>query len=564
MPTPLVITDAPTIIIAVPESDALNVIQLRIANLEKDVSELKNIDISAEAFAALKTHVPTIIDNYLGTKVGDVFQKELPKHNGSYSEILSNARSRIKKEQAKTQQMPQVTIKSTDKEALKEFDLKSALYQHMHAKKSFNRNPANHRLYHALMEVLIEDENAMDKGIADTGKQTKSRRTKESESSRKPSSTKETPKGKTSSKGSKTGKSASTKETVEEPTIEVIMDDTGDDVARVLAVSSLSTTSNMITDKLDWNNPEGDRYLFNLSKPLPLQGTGGHRTVPADYFFNNDLEYLKTSDPAVTYTTSITKTKAARYDIKGIEDMGPTVWSIIKHGSDKDALKGIKHWGERCKLLYRSQVNKFSEDNVYSTKAILGVKSVKVVKLHGYGHLEDIVVKRYDQQLYTFKEGDFVDLHLNDIEDMLLLAVQHKLFHLDGSDITFPGIEFKEPCTPSYDPSGIVYEDQNKQKRVLRADELYKFSDGTLKSVRDEIHHGVLDFCLDYNMEVPMRKWITVDQRRLGLMIELIDKQILRTASTAAKPGQEDFLEFYLITCSIPDGSSIRPIESYP
>ncbi|GJV00582.1 hypothetical protein Tco_1329852, partial [Tanacetum coccineum] len=30
---------------------------------------------------------------------------------------------------------------------------------------------------------------------------------------------------------------------------------------------------------------------------------------------------------------------------------------------------------------------------------------------------------------------DFVDLHLNDIEDMLLLAVQHKLFHLTDSDI---------------------------------------------------------------------------------------------------------------------------------
>ncbi|GKF98132.1 hypothetical protein Tco_0296915, partial [Tanacetum coccineum] len=59
---------------------------------------------------------------------------------------------------------------------------------------------------------------------------------------------------------------------------------------------------------------------------------------------------------------------------------------------------------------------------------------------------------------------------------------------------TFPEIEFKEPYTPSYDPPGIVYEDLDKYERVLRADELYKFSDGTLKSVRDEIHHIVLDF----------------------------------------------------------------------
>ncbi|GJX98549.1 hypothetical protein Tco_0355568 [Tanacetum coccineum] len=49
---------------------------------------------------------------------------------------------------------------------------------------------------------------------------------------------------------------------------------------------------NTFTNKLDWNNLEGDRYPFDLSKPLPLQGPPGHRTVAADYFFNNDIEYL--------------------------------------------------------------------------------------------------------------------------------------------------------------------------------------------------------------------------------------------------------------------------------
>ncbi|GKG56301.1 hypothetical protein Tco_0577376, partial [Tanacetum coccineum] len=90
--------------------------------------------------------------------------------------------------------------------------------------KSFNRNPANHRLYHSLMEDLIKDENAMDKGVADIikdhkrkhdddedaparpnqAKTPKRRITKESESFKNPSTTKETPKGKALSKGSKT------------------------------------------------------------------------------------------------------------------------------------------------------------------------------------------------------------------------------------------------------------------------------------------------------------------------------------------------------------------------
>nr|GEY34268.1 hypothetical protein [Tanacetum cinerariifolium] len=66
---------------------------------------------------------------------------------------------------------------------------------------------------------------------------------------------------------------------------------------------------------------------------------------------------------------------------------------------------------------------------------ILSVVSVTVNKLHGYCYLEEIMVRRADRQLYKFKEGDFVNLHLNDIKDMLLLVVQHKLFHLNSEVI---------------------------------------------------------------------------------------------------------------------------------
>ncbi|GKE28851.1 hypothetical protein Tco_1444235, partial [Tanacetum coccineum] len=76
---------------------------------------------------------------------------------------------------------------------------------------------------------------------------------------------------------------------------------------------------------------------------LPLQGCPGHLTIAADYFFNNDPEYLKSSDPERTYTMSITKTKAARYKIVGIEDMVPMLWSTIKYAYDKDVVKGINH-----------------------------------------------------------------------------------------------------------------------------------------------------------------------------------------------------------------------------
>ncbi|GKC93074.1 hypothetical protein Tco_1158516, partial [Tanacetum coccineum] len=241
IPTPPITTEAPTITTAIPESNALVVVQLRVAKLAKGISELKKMDHSAEALATLKSQVPTILPSQARFRHQQAEKQESKK---SALEIR-----KIKKEQAKKQKMPKYTIKSTDKATLKEYDLKKALSQTMKENKSFNKNTANHALYHALMEALIEDGNTMDKGVANTvknhkrqhdddedddkdtsarpnqGKKTKRRRTKESKSFMKLSTTKETSKGKAPTKSSKTGKSATAQEPIEEPIAEVVMDD---------------------------------------------------------------------------------------------------------------------------------------------------------------------------------------------------------------------------------------------------------------------------------------------------------------------------------------------------
>ncbi|GJV58875.1 hypothetical protein Tco_1464975 [Tanacetum coccineum] len=73
----------------------------------------------------------------------------------------------IKKEQGEEKQESTYSSGSTIKVALEEFDLKSALFKHMNKNKTANRNPANYHLYHALMEALIADEDAMDKEVKD-------------------------------------------------------------------------------------------------------------------------------------------------------------------------------------------------------------------------------------------------------------------------------------------------------------------------------------------------------------------------------------------------------------
>nr|GEU78828.1 reverse transcriptase domain-containing protein [Tanacetum cinerariifolium] len=71
IPTLPITTDAPTIITVVPEFDALFVVQLRVAKLEKDVSELKKIDHSTKSLATLKSQVTMVIEQYLGSKISD-------------------------------------------------------------------------------------------------------------------------------------------------------------------------------------------------------------------------------------------------------------------------------------------------------------------------------------------------------------------------------------------------------------------------------------------------------------------------------------------------------------
>ncbi|GKC02463.1 hypothetical protein Tco_0994073, partial [Tanacetum coccineum] len=99
--------------------------------------------------------------------------------------------------------------------------------------------------------------------------------------------------------------------------------------------------------------------------------------------------------------------------------------NYIIHGIVNEAITKMLN----IELSIRDPSVNYSTD-VYSPLKILSVVRVKVEKLHGYGYLEEIIVRRADRELYTFKEGDFVNLHLNDIEDMLLLVVRHKLFHL--------------------------------------------------------------------------------------------------------------------------------------
>ncbi|GKB99672.1 hypothetical protein Tco_0985809 [Tanacetum coccineum] len=135
----------------------------QITNLEKDIKELKIVDYSSALLSSIKYKVPKAVKEYLGTSLDDSLQKILQKH----STDLTKEHSVPTQVHARKQQEPKAIITSSNTSALKEFDQKTTLFQTMTNSKSFNRSPKQRALYHPLMELICEDENAMDEGVVD-------------------------------------------------------------------------------------------------------------------------------------------------------------------------------------------------------------------------------------------------------------------------------------------------------------------------------------------------------------------------------------------------------------
>ncbi|GJS02619.1 hypothetical protein Tco_0319127, partial [Tanacetum coccineum] len=317
----------------------------------------------------------------------------------------------------------------------------------------------------------------------------------------------------------------------------------------------------LLTNKVDLSNPEGHQILRNIHEPLPLGGPPGQVTIQPQFFFNKDLDYLLTGDKERKIALSISKLKAARYLDFGLEELVPSLWVESEREYDISAVYGITHWWFRRKEFY---INKHSESSdreaVRSQMRILSVISVKVFEKYGYNYLREIILCRADYQEYKISEKDFKNLYPNDFEDLFLLNIQEKLNHLPKTDKTSLhtavnmwirnlvirnrvgdlqlGIEsyqtkinlerpnwdaadyyFKEDYTIVPKPRAVVYRDRNDQRKLMRLNELHKFSDGTLSRVMEKLDHMVKDFHLfEYNKGMEtfgyvVRGWTEKKQR---------------------------------------------------
>ncbi|GJV25985.1 RNA-directed DNA polymerase, eukaryota [Tanacetum coccineum] len=169
-----------------------------------------------------------------------------------------------------------------------------------------------------------------------------------------------------------------------------------------------------------------------------------------------------------------------------------------------------------------------------------------------------------DDILYKFKEGDFHRLWIQDIEDMLLLLMQGKLTNLNVEErlafnvslrmftrsvviqrrvedlqlgvesyqkklnLTKPdtyrsNLRRRDAYTPYSDPRGFIYENKDKKNRLMRIDELHKFSDGTLDDVRTALNDRLKGIRMEY---LPQTFWSQRDKANARAMVQAIDKRL--------------------------------------
>ncbi|GJV67945.1 ribonuclease H [Tanacetum coccineum] len=151
----------------------------------------------------------------------------------------------------------------------------------------------------------------------------------------------------------------------------------------------------------------------------------------------------------MTYTASTTKSKAAKYDLPGIEDMVSNIWTPVKVTYDRYALWGISHWRQQ-----RDDVADFA-----------------------------IALRMFTRSL----------------------VIQKK----------------RHPYTPYKDPRGFIYVDDHKRNRLMRSDELYKFSDGTLTRLLSSLEDITKNIDMEY---LPKRRWSNLEKKRAHFMIKDINK----------------------------------------
>ncbi|GJR79635.1 hypothetical protein Tco_0150420 [Tanacetum coccineum] len=132
--------------------------------------------------------------------------------------------------------------------------------------------------------------------------------------------------------------------------------------------------------------------------------------------------------------------------------------------------------------------------------------------------------------IYINKHSEFSDRVLKQSESGSQMRNSQcgSLASIEKYGLKLPNLLFfKEDYTIVPKLRTVVYRDRNDQRKLMRLNELHKFSDETLTRVMEKMGHMVKDFHLfEYNKGRETRKWSEDDKRRSKDFITAIEKRL--------------------------------------
>ncbi|GJY35353.1 hypothetical protein Tco_0420731 [Tanacetum coccineum] len=232
-----------------------------------------------------------------------------------------------------------------------------------------------------------------------------------------------------------------------------------------------------------------------------------HYSIQPQFFFNKDLEYLRYGSKGSNPALSISKMKAASYLDFGLELLVPKqMWIDDVCTYVISAKYGISHWWFNRQKFYIDRHDSPSRrKDVRTHMRILSVVKIKAYSRYGYDYLSEIVLRRADFQEHTIAEKDFKNLQTMD----------PKL-----------GYKFKHDYTIIESPRAVVFSVNNNERKIMRFNEIYKFSDGTLTRILEALDYRVKEFKIKLLNLGMTRFWTKKDVRMSKEFITAIEMRL--------------------------------------
>ncbi|GKB11852.1 hypothetical protein Tco_0845775 [Tanacetum coccineum] len=455
--TPIPTTTLPEI----PNFASLFGFERRVSSLETELSELKQTNQFAEALSSILG----IVDNYLASKMKDAVnvavqaqsnkpQKEAQAENDEFLKQIDSNSKAIIKDQVKAQVskiMPKVESKCHINSIAEVLARSSNQPQHLKLQHITLRIRDLFASYGDVVTLKrgCDDQQKDEEPSAGSNRGTKRRRSGKEESSKE--ATQKESKSTSSSKGApdlNQNHQASLHK------------------QRSMALKHLIVEMEQ-TKTVEDKPPQS--WMTQLAQASGTQSSFNEfLATPIDFsaFIMNQLKLNNLTQDVLTGPT---------YDPGQEFEEPPLEEDILSLLETLDTLR-----------FYGYATNMETLKDVYSRHMIIAVTSLKIMEFFGYKDLEEITVRRQDDQLSRFREGDFKRLLLvqERVEDLQLAVESYqKKRNLLRPDSYRLDLRKMTRYTAYHNIQGIIYQDDMDINRLMRTDELYKFSDDTLNHV---------------------------------------------------------------------------------